>query len=1274
MRWDKVAPVESTSPATVGGSRFEVRRRLGAGGFGIVYEAYDQERRTEVAIKTLTRLDAAALYRFKREFRALADVRHPNLVELHELVSIGEDWLLVMELVRGTDALSWVRGVRHTAPDAVTIDAPAAPPVPVAPLTPAAQKARIRLGDQPTIIVSIDYGRLRDVLVQLADAVIALHAAGKLHRDLKPSNVLVEEASGRVVVVDFGIATELHGHVARQSDAGMLAGTPEYMAPEQATGDPLSEAADWYAFGVLLFEALTGRLPFVGAPIQVLIDKQRFEAPRPSELTPSVPKDLATLCCDLLRIRADARPTGPEVLRRLGAPSVANQRVHSGMRSAIPSHPSGPTALVGRARELSVLRNAYEATRLGRAATVVVTGRSGMGKTALVRAFLDEISSGAVVLAGRCYERESVPYKALDAVVDELSRELLKLPPAEAAVVVPRDAAALVRLFPVLQRVAAIADAPRRRDGTAEPQLLRRRAFAALRELLTRLADRRPVVVFIDDLHWGDADSAALLAELVAPPDPPPLLLVVGHAEEDLGANTVLTPLRATPALAGDGGVQRIRLGPLSKAEVIDLASALLGAEAAAPIADGLLEESSGIPLLVREVLDGISAQADVKPTDFRLDAMLHARLEALPASGRRLVRVLAVAGRPMRIDRAMRAAELSGEDRREALDCVRVARLVRAAGTRGSDTAEPWHERVRAAVLRELDDAALRTTHGAIANALRELGDEDPEALFTHFHAAGNDALATRYAEQAAAKAMHALAFDRAAEFFRQALDLAGEDQERELTMWEQLGTALAHAGRGAEASEALLTASEGATGLPRLELRRRAAEQLLVSGRVEEGLRVMRAVLQPLGLELAATPFRALLALLVLRAWIAIRGLGFVEHDPATVPPRTLARIDVAWSTAAGLAVVDNVRAAHFQTRNLLMCLRAGEPMRLLRALVLETIFVATRGVRRYARALEIIETCRALARRLRGIEAEALVELGVASAAYFTGHWRLAGEAVDRFLALDRGGPSRLHWELRSIQYFGLCARIYRGELEQLAQRLPIYLRDAHDRGDLYFGTNLYVGETNLWWLLADDPLEARRVIEAAMANWSRDTVQVQHWYALQSLAHIDLYTGSVEGTLARVERALPGIRASQLLRVQHTRVRARWLRARCALAGVADRASLAKAEADARAMEREHAPWAAALAGLVRAGVAGRRGDRTAARDRLARAVDDLDAADMPLLATLARLRLGALDEGEEPARAVADATSWLLARGVRAPPKLARVYLPGFDAPVSATDR
>src|SRR3989442_9754404 len=255
---------------------------------GAVYEAYDQERHETVALKTLRWQDPSAIYRLKKEFRVLRYVAHPNLALLYELVADRDDWFYTMELVDGSEFFDDVR--------------PAAP----------SQSEATRATSRP--LVPPDVPRLRAALAQLVAGVVALHRAGIVQRDLKPSNVLVTPA-GRVVILDFGLADVAAPPSRLQTREEGLWGTAAYMAPEQVEGER-GPPSDWYAVGVMLYEALTGRLPFEGSALKVLADKSRQDPPRPSELVPELPQDLVTLCGDLMARDPAARPEDGEVLRR----------------------------------------------------------------------------------------------------------------------------------------------------------------------------------------------------------------------------------------------------------------------------------------------------------------------------------------------------------------------------------------------------------------------------------------------------------------------------------------------------------------------------------------------------------------------------------------------------------------------------------------------------------------------------------------------------------------------------------------------------------------------------------------------------------------------------------------------------------------------------------------------------------------------------------------------------------------------------------------------
>ncbi|HTM22740.1 MAG TPA: AAA family ATPase, partial [Kofleriaceae bacterium] len=494
-----------------GSDRFAVLRCLGAGGMGAVYEAFDRERSERVALKTLRRLDPGLLYRLKTEFRALQDLHHPNLVHLGELIEAAGQWFFTMELIEGVDFVSYVRAppvergdsyptmadvpkARRVVEDANTVDV-GGPAIALALATPTAMPTPT---PPPSLSLPggrFDEARLRASMRGMAEGLVAIHRAGLVHRDVKPSNVLVSR-DGRVVLLDFGLVYEPDGDASRDDH---LVGTPAYMAPEQAGGGNASAASDWYSVGVTLYQSLTGVLPFRGGAIEVLTAKQAGRPPPPAALLPTVPADLDALCTALLTPTPADRPSGEAVLRALGG---AAPELRSGER----------TPFVGRRHQLAQLEDAMREVRAGRTVAVYVQGNSGMGKSALVEQFLDKVRATdprSVILQGRCYERESVPYKAVDDLIDELCHWLRRQQHTEALALLPQHVSALARVFPVLEQVEAVATVSLGSNERPELQDLRSRAFGALKELLARIGERRPLVLFIDDLQWGDADSAA---------------------------------------------------------------------------------------------------------------------------------------------------------------------------------------------------------------------------------------------------------------------------------------------------------------------------------------------------------------------------------------------------------------------------------------------------------------------------------------------------------------------------------------------------------------------------------------------------------------------------------------------------------------------------------------------------------------------------------------------------------------------------------------------
>lgn len=1189
-----------------GTARYEVVRQLGAGGNGVVYEVRDLEQGgRRVALKTLQRRDAEGLMRLKREFRALADVRHPNLVTLHELVAEGDESFFTLEHIDGVDLSSWLRpGAGRALSQEATADL----------------GRTVRRVDQGLGAEALT--RLRDAFRQLAEAVAFLHVHGLLHRDLKPANVMVT-GEGRVVVLDFGLVSG--ADVSRsitEAEGRTIVGTAAYMAPEQVESSVVGPPADWYAVGVMLFEALTGRLPFEGSAVQVMVDKRTRPAPAPRDFWAGVPPDLDALCVSLLRATPEMRAGAREVSEIFGAVQA-------------PPVQARETGFVGREAEVQALRSALGEVRQGGPRLVRVLGESGIGKSALTHRFLEEAAAGgAVVLAGRCYEREAVPFKALDSVVDALARYLAGLDEARIDAVQPRDAWALTRMFPVLGRVGPFARAPARATGGASE--LRRRAVRALRELVARMADRAPLVLAIDDAQWGDADSALVLDELLAPPDAPEVL--------------VLMSARAEPPALKVQSLQPVdvRLAPLGPDDALRLARVAVGDEARA---EAIARESGGNPFMLQQLAEVPAEQ------DAGLEGVMRARLEVLPADARRLLEVVAVAGAP--VPEAV-ALEVAGLDAAAAdvVQRLKADRLLRASG---DGRLETWHDRLREPMLREVGPDAAQALHGRLARAWRAAAPGDLDAIAWHFTAADMTEEAMQATLEASRLATAQLAFERAAVLLRRALELLPADDLRRREVTVALGDALSDAGRGQDAADAYTeaigqTTPGAALAENSLELRRRAAEQLLRSGRIDQGLALSREVLGQVGMRLAKTPRRALLMLAWRRLLVRLRGLEFAERPSETLDPAVLRRIDVCWSVSMGLAMVDTIRGASFQARQLLLALDAGEPHRVARALSAEAAFVATVGVAAEARARDLIERARRLSSRLGDARLRGLVDFCDGLTRFLAGRWREAAELTAQAERTFSDQGQAVTWEAANSRLFALWSLFYVGDISGLSKRIPALVAEAERRGDRYAVTSLRCGLANVSLLAAGAPQQAREAVRDAMSQWGSAQFHFQHYWALLSEAMVDLYLGRPADSLAWVESGWGQLRASMLLKIQNVRVEARYLRARLALA-TGDARGAAR---HAQALDDEHAPHARVLARAVHLGLAGARG-----AEGYPALLEQLVALDMHAFAAAARVRYGDAQGGELGNANRRAGLSWLTAQGVVEPEAFARMLLPAW---------
>ena len=1092
----------------------------------------------------------------------------------------------------------------------------------------------------------IDLDRLRKGLVQLARGLVALHQAQKVHRDIKPSNILVNR-EGRVILLDFGLATNIGAAKPQQ-----VLGTPNYMAPEQAAQQTVGPAADWYSVGAILYQALTDQLPFEGHVLEVMRHKQLSEPLPPSAIVPGIPEDLEKLCVNLLKIKTEARPEGLDVLRRLGADvGFVRERQQRG---------SGPI-FVGRTGELRTLQKAYEETRGGKGATVFLHGESGVGKSELVQQFGETLSDRALVLAGRCYERESVPYKAVDGVVDALSDYMAELPLERAAVLVPRDAALLLKAFPVLNRVEVLTQAPPVHEVLLDAQEMRSRVFAALRELVCRLAHHTPVVILIDDLQWADLDSITLLAEITRAPNAPNMLLIatLRTLSDDSTHAGLQTKLEQIP------DVRHLHVEPLPPEHAEELVARLAVGTGIGVDAHRIAEEAGGHPLFIAELVRHSFSEDASK--EFRLDDALKQRIDALPTPARRILDLLAIAGRPLARKTVARAAEMEFNQLINNIEFLRTENLARTAGTRRSDTVEPYHDRVREIVAKFAAENS-RNYHKRLALALEATGDLDPEALSIHWEGAGDDGRALGFAVQAGEQAATALAFDRAVRLYRRAESFFTEQTQERGMLLIKLGEALANAGRGLESAQIYQKAAELVPSQEAVMTRQRAADQFLRSGHVDAGIAAMVPMLESKGIMMPRTPRGALFSFLRGRLMLKLRRprMGFVEHSESEIPQEVIERLDLFWSATVGLFIVDQIRGLDFHMRYLRLALDSGEPFRVACGLAIEAASVATVGGSKRS-VSRLLQRTRDIADRLDRPYLNGFFLVMSGAVALVQGRWSdglsFFSDAEKIFVETCSG----VAWELASVRLNMILCKFNLGRLKEISEQTRRNVSLSRERGDLLSVIGNQAGFSNVTWLLDDDVEGARREANMAIDQWSQRGFHLQHLLDLLAQVQIDLYSNDGVAGYERLLASWRHIVCSGLLKVNINRIMVYELRGRCSIAlAKADvgrrKQALKSVKVDSKRLAREQHCHSVGYAHLLEAQVAIIVGDESSMVSNLHAAEELFATADMKLLELLVKSHSSSAERGIERNSCV---DRFLKEQGAKCPENFVRMLAPGF---------
>ena len=697
--------------------RYEIKRRIGSGGMGVVYLAQRLVLGDQVALKQLAPISDSAYNRsrFLLEARAAAHIRHPNVVEIFDFGEPeGEAPYIVMEYIEGPTLAQVLR--------------------------------RGELG----------IARALEVFSPICAAVEAGHRRGIVHRDLKPANIILATSDdGREVVkvLDFGLAFVAAGTSNRLTKPGSIVGTARYMAPEQARSEDVGPATDVFALGILLYEMVTGRPPFAAqTPILTALKISEGDYEPADKVKPGLPDGLVVAIAKALQVDPSDRPASPEQLARLAEAgsrlaspqttersTVADPLARDTGRSLDTAVSSPATAetldlehFVGREHQLRRLQEEYDKAVTGSGRIVMIQGESGIGKTRLLKEFLGQLAelSQPMILWGSFFQYEGSRPPPLETFFDILRTATDNDDPAIPA----REALGL--------------------DEGLEAEGGRWRVFTALTEAFAACAGNRPLVLVLDDLHHATAADLQLLDHLYCSLGNRGTYLVAAARESETRPEADTELARWLTRLGPRRALASLDLPPFAAHEIRRWLDRVFGGIRIHPQdLKRLGTATAGNPFYLVEVVRHLliagkitknggwrcQSLAEVELPDSVI-SLVRARIDGLDDELRQLLGVAAVIGQELRFETLKLACGLT-EDRLEGL-IERATRklLLREEGvSRGNDYRFPT-EILRQVLYRDMPRRRRQQAHHRVILALKALYQDDLDRLAAilayHYHA----------------------------------------------------------------------------------------------------------------------------------------------------------------------------------------------------------------------------------------------------------------------------------------------------------------------------------------------------------------------------------------------------------------------------------------------------------------------------------------------------------------------------------------------------------
>jgi serine/threonine protein kinase/tetratricopeptide (TPR) repeat protein len=858
---------------------------VGEGGMGVVYQGVHETTGERVAIKTVRVNHESQLSSIRREILALMRLSHPGVVRvIGSGLDGGVPWY-AMELLEGQTLSDYGRtsfsSISSQMPRQFGGDEATREFLP----TPRSDSSN----DMPTNATEVSFrpapvgrrpaagGRLQDALTvvrRLCEPLAYLHGEGIVHRDIKSSNVFVRERL-RPVLVDFGLAWRFGATGREELDVTMpVAGTAGYMAPEQFRGELVDARADLYALGCVLFEIVTGRLPFEGTSIlEVRSGHLALHPPLPSSMVDGVPPGLDELILRMLEKRPrDRLGHALDVARLLDG---LGAEPDTSSRAAPPRAYVYRPAFAGREDALALLGEQLTLSWKGQGACTLVGGSSGIGKTYLAMALARQASTfGFQVVADSCLPvgsvddenagRNDAPLHPFRKLLQVVADRCIERGPASTEQLIGAQARLLIPYEPSLRGLPGLEAYPEPAEVPA--QMARARLLEALGAVIRAMAAATPLLLLIDDLQWADELSLELLASLSREALAGVRLMVLGtyRSEE--------TP-EVVRALIASKAVGHVALSRLDERTVGALVGDMLALESPPrPLVHFLASRCEGNPFFVAEYLRtavgegllartrsgqwqiaGATPDAITIPLPTALGELVLRRLGSLSERARQLVGVAAVFGRECETPLLLEAAGLREQEAMEAVVEL-IARQVLEEQVPGR--LRFVHDKLREGAYEAVGAARRREVHLRAASVLeaRHRGEEGfwllSPTLARHFTNGGDLIKAIEYLELAAEHAESTFSNHEVLGFVEEAMALDTQGGEASGDWTERLGRA--HLDLQAFKVEGSPANCRRAAGLRRARWERRICAAVFHIGALDRVLQHAERALTHLGIRL--------------------------------------------------------------------------------------------------------------------------------------------------------------------------------------------------------------------------------------------------------------------------------------------------------------------------------------------------------------------------------------------------------------------------------------